>query len=310
MLDRADSPVDGGFTPLNFAFPNLPLPSYRRRDRAQLAMRRFYIDILNRRRQSKSEPEDDMLQALQGQTYKDGRALSDKEIAHIMIALLMAGQHTSAATGSWMLLHLGHMPELRQALYDEQVQYHGNPDGTLRPLTYETLQTPLLMACIREVLRLHPPLHSLIRKVIADLPVPAALVAGDSERGQAPTYVVPKGHFVLAAPGVSHLDPLFWKDAATFDPKRWLAGGQGAAEEAKGESADTKEDFGFGAVSTGASSYYLPFGAGRHRCIGEQFANVQLGTIVATLIREVDWTLERKDVPGQDYSVRLIRRTC
>ena len=45
-------------------------------------MRHFYVDILRRRRESKSEP-NDMLQALQGQTYKDGRTLSDREIAHI-----------------------------------------------------------------------------------------------------------------------------------------------------------------------------------------------------------------------------------
>lgn len=47
-----------------------------------------------------------MMDSLMGQTYKDGRALSEREIAHIMIALLMAGQHTSSATTSWALLHL------------------------------------------------------------------------------------------------------------------------------------------------------------------------------------------------------------
>ena len=34
------------------------------------------------------------------------------------------------------------------------------------------------------------------------------------------------------------------------------------------------------------NSPYLPFGAGRHRCIGEQFANVQLQTITAMIVRE------------------------
>ncbi len=49
---------------------------------------------------------------------------------------------------------------------------------------------------------------------------------------------------------------------------------------------------------------YLPFGAGRHRCIGEQFANVQLQTIVAMVVREfkfrnVDGS---SNVIGTDYS--------
>ena len=62
-------------------------------------------------------------------------------------------------------------------------------------------------------------------------------------------------------------------------------------------------DYGYGLVSKGAHSPYLPFGAGRHRCIGEQFANVQLQTIVAEVVRmfkfsNVDGT---NNVIGTDY---------
>lgn len=42
--------LDGGFTPLNFLFPNLPLESYRKRDRAQKAMSDFYVEILRKRK--------------------------------------------------------------------------------------------------------------------------------------------------------------------------------------------------------------------------------------------------------------------
>lgn len=53
-----------------------------------------------------------MIASLMGQKYRTGRALKDHEIAHIMIALLMAGQHTSSATGSWLMLHLADKPEI------------------------------------------------------------------------------------------------------------------------------------------------------------------------------------------------------
>ena len=43
--------LDGGFTPLNFLFPNLPLESYRRRDRAQKRMAEFYIKIVKARKE-------------------------------------------------------------------------------------------------------------------------------------------------------------------------------------------------------------------------------------------------------------------
>jgi sterol 14-demethylase len=44
--------LDGGFTPLNFMFPNLPLPSYWRRDRAQKKMSDFYVNIIENRKKN------------------------------------------------------------------------------------------------------------------------------------------------------------------------------------------------------------------------------------------------------------------
>lgn len=53
-----------------------------------------------------------MIAALMQQTYRNGTSLKDHEIAHIMIALLMAGQHTSSSSGSWTLLHLAANPDI------------------------------------------------------------------------------------------------------------------------------------------------------------------------------------------------------
>jgi len=53
-----------------------------------------------------------MIAALMQQAYRSGTPLKDHEIAHIMIAILMAGQHTSSASGSWALLHLAANPEV------------------------------------------------------------------------------------------------------------------------------------------------------------------------------------------------------
>lgn len=44
--------LDGGFTPINFLFPNLPLENYRKRDKAQKKMSDFYVDIIRKRRDS------------------------------------------------------------------------------------------------------------------------------------------------------------------------------------------------------------------------------------------------------------------
>jgi sterol 14-demethylase len=57
-LDKSFSEIyndlDGGFTPVNFLFPNLPLESYRKRDRAQKKMSDFYVNIIRKRREAGS----------------------------------------------------------------------------------------------------------------------------------------------------------------------------------------------------------------------------------------------------------------
>lgn len=123
--------LDAGFTPLNFMFPNLPLESYRKRDRAHKAMSEFYLKIVQKRRDDNSEvsrikledrvlaivlnhsqAEHDMIAALSEQKYRKGNLIPDHEIAHLMITLLMTGQHTSSASGAWTLLHLAHNPDV------------------------------------------------------------------------------------------------------------------------------------------------------------------------------------------------------
>ncbi|EST06906.1 Cytochrome P450 [Kalmanozyma brasiliensis GHG001] len=295
--------LDSGFTPINFVIPNLPLPSNFKRDRAQKKMSQFYQDIVAKRRAAgvsdDGTGENDMIAALMQQKYKNGRALNPVEIAHMMIALLMAGQHTSSATSSWAFLRLASRPEVIEELYAEQVKVYGSE---LRELDYETQKTsvPLLDAVVKETLRLHPPLHSIMRYVKTDLAVPATLAAPSSTRNDA-GYVIPKGHYIMAAPGVSQVDPLLWASSDQFQPHRWLDPSSAAMQDA----GDQQEDFGFGMISTGANSPYLPFGAGRHRCIGEQFAYLQIGVIIAHFVRKFKWELESK-FPDPDYQSMVV----
>ena len=98
----------------------------------------------------------------------------------------------------------------------------------------------------------------------------------------------------MCAPGVSAVDAEHWEKPLDFYPERWM--------DEKYEESDEKVDFGFGLVSKGGNSPYLPFGAGRHRCIGEQFATLQLGTIISVFVRELKWKANKK-VPAPDYTV-------
>jgi len=296
--------LDGGFTPMHWLFPSLPLPSYRKRDIAHKKISDFYIDIIRKRRENGSGLEEqDMISSLMDQKYRNGRVLRDHEIAHIMIALLMAGQHTSSATGSWLMLHIADRPDIGEALYEEQVKHFRLPNGKWRTMEYEEIKDlPVLDSVIRETLRMHPPIHSIMRKVRTDIPVPPTLGA-PSENG---VYVVPAGDFAWSSPAVSQLDPRVWKNSSEWDPTRWSdPEGAAAAAGREYENSDgPKIDFGFGLVSKGTESPYQPFGAGRHRCIGEQFAYLQLSTVVTTIIRQVELKLS-DPFPAPNYQTLI-----
>lgn len=106
--------LDLGFNPMNFLIPSLPTPGNRRRDIAQRKMAKFYMGVIKKRRQNPETSADktDMVWNLMDRKYKDGTPVTDRDVAHMMIALLMAGQHTSMATIMWVILHLAQQPKL------------------------------------------------------------------------------------------------------------------------------------------------------------------------------------------------------
>lgn len=281
------SDLDKGFTPINFVFPHLPLPAYRKRDQAQQKISATYMSLINDRRRTGDIVADrDLIDSLMtNSTYKDGKKMTDQEIANLLIGVLMGGQHTSAATSAWFLLHLAERPELQEELYNEVLSVLAQRGGKITDLSYEDLQAmPLVNNTIKETLRMHMPLHSIFRKVMNALVVPGTL------------YVVPKGHYVLVSPGYAQTSERWFPHPEHFDPHRW------DDEEDKATEKDEGVDYGFGKVTKGVSSPYLPFGGGRHRCIGEQFAYVQLGTILATYVYNIKWHYAKdRHVPAVDY---------
>ena len=162
-------------------------------------------------------------------------------------------------------LHSSHSEQL----YDEQVKYFRNPDGSWRTMEFDEIKDlPVMDSVIRETLRMHPPIHSIARMVREDIPVPATLAAPSEDA----RYVIPRGDMVFSSGAFSQIDPTLWKNADEWDPARW-SDPEGVAAQAYKQYDDangTKVDFGFGLVSKGTESPYQPFGAGRHRCIGEQ----------------------------------------
>ena len=280
--------LDMGFSPINFMLPWAPLPHNKKRDFAREKMTQVYLDIIKARRDAGLKRDsDDMIWNLMNSVYKDGTTIPDHEVAHMMIALLMAGQHSSSSTSAWIMLRLATRPDIVEELLAEQRRVLGD---SLLPLAYDGLQSlPLNSQVVKETLRIHAPIHSIMRAVKSPMPI------------EGTPYVIPTSHWLLAAPGATSRMTEHFPAPLEWDPHRWDAGKQ--QEEV--DDDDEKVDYGYGLVSKGTASPYLPFGAGRHRCIGEQFAYVQLGTILATMVRlfKLKSMPGQKDVVATDYSV-------
>jgi sterol 14alpha-demethylase len=242
--------LERGITPIAFLNAHLPIPSFRRRDRARVRLVELITKIIAERRRASREGED-FLQILMDTQYKSGERLSEHEITGLLLAAMFAGHHTSAVTAAWMMLELARAPALYERVRSEIFRVHG-ADG---PVTHASLrELPVTEGCVKETLRLHPPLFMLMR---------VAMRAWEYDG-----YVVPKGTHILVSPTVTHRIPDLFRDPDRFDPDRY---GPGREED--------KRPFAFQA-----------FGGGSHKCMGGAFALLQIKTIFAILMRRFEFS--------------------
>jgi sterol 14alpha-demethylase len=248
--------LERGITPASYIHPNLPLPSMWRRDRARLRLVQMISEIVESRRQSGAEGED-FLQTLMDAAYKDGTKLSGHEITGMLLAAMFAGHHTSSVTTAWTLLELLQAPDyLDRVLAELHSVYPDNTDVTFQSLR----QIPLTEYAVKEALRLHPPLYILMRSVMS--------------RFEYGGYVFEKGTWIANSPWVSHRIPGVFTNPQRFDPDRFAPGRE-----------EDKRQFSF-----------VSFGGGRHKCLGNAFAMLQVKTIFAILLRGFSFELSHDPV--------------
>lgn len=291
--------LDRSFIPINFYMPGLPIPINRNRDKAHKKIVAIYQRIIDARRSAggneKHEGDDDMIWCLMRSTYKNGLPVPDHEIAHMMIGLLMAGQHNTYSVASWILFRLATRPELQEDLYQEQLQNLGLEISATRA---DMDRLPLHMMVVRETLRLHAPIHTVMRAVKS----PLMIVTKDPKSQMGRVYKIPPSHVLISAPGVSARSDSVFPDPETWEPRRWKSI---TDLHDDGDNTDSAKD----ALFKGATSSYLPFGAGRHRCVGEMFAYLQLSVITAYLVHNFKFSNPPgvNELPQTDYNSMITR---
>jgi sterol 14-demethylase len=247
-----------------------PIESFRRRDAARLALVELVQAIIDKRAASGPPTDWDMLDVLMSLKAKDDVTprFSADEITGMFISMMFAGHHTSSGTAAWTLIELLRNPHVLKDVTAELDELYA--DGS--EVSFQALrEIPRLEAAIKETLRLHPPLILLLRVVKEPLEV-----AG---------YTVPAGAMVGASPAVSNRIPEDFPEPDAFDPRRYV--------EPRQEDLINRWT-------------WIPFGAGRHRCVGSAFAMMQLKAIFSVILREYEFEMAQPPETYRDDTSKMV----
>nr|XP_021524544.1 phylloquinone omega-hydroxylase CYP4F11 isoform X2 [Aotus nancymaae] len=181
---------------------------------------------------------------------EDGKELSDEDIRAEADTFMFGGHDTSASGLSWVLYHLSRHPEYQERCRQEVLELLKDRE----PIEIEwddLAKLPFLTMCIKESLRLHPPVPAITRRCTQDMVLPDG-------------RVIPKGMICLISVFGTHHNPAVWPDPEVYDPFRF-------------DPENVKER---------SPLAFIPFSAGPRNCIGQAFAMAEMKVVLAlTLLR-------------------------
>ncbi|XP_045440527.1 cytochrome P450 4A11 isoform X2 [Pipistrellus kuhlii] len=150
----------------------------------------------------------DFLDILLFARMKNGSSLSDKDLRAEVDTFMFEGHDTTASGISWILYALASHPQHQQRCRQEIQSLLG--DGA--SITWDHLdQMPYTTMCIKESLRIYPPVPMVGR----ELSKPITFPDGRS---------LPKGIHVSLNIYALHHNPKVWSDPEVFDPSRFAPG--------------------------------------------------------------------------------------
>jgi sterol 14-demethylase len=194
--------------------------------------------------------------------------MSADYITGIFISMMFAGHHTSSGTASWALIELMRHPDVMADVVAELDELYA--DGS--EVSFQALRAiPQLEAALKETLRLHPPLILLLRVAQQDIEI-----AG---------HEIPAGTMVGASPRVSNRIPEDFPDPDAFEPGRYI--------DPRQEDLQNRWT-------------WIPFGAGKHRCVGNAFAMMQLKAIFSVLLRDYEFEMSQPSESYHDDTSKMV----
>ena len=207
-------------------------------------------------RGSGEQPRHDLLDMLlDAEDAETGERMTDQEVLDEVKTVFAAGHETTANALTWTWLLLSEHPEAGEKL---RAELDAVLDG--RPPTLADVPNlHYTRQVFDEALRLYPPVPALVRRVIR-----ATTLGG---------YEIPANSRALISIYNLHRHPGFWEEPIRFEPERF-------SPERRASHHDLA---------------YIPFGAGQHKCIGNNFALMEGLLLLAMIAQryELDLVPER-----------------
>ncbi|XP_075051493.1 ultra-long-chain fatty acid omega-hydroxylase-like isoform X1 [Mixophyes fleayi] len=250
------------FLPHHFDFIYRLSSNGRKFQRACEIVHKFTAGVVQQRKKALQEKgTENWIKSKQGKTQdfidilllskdEDGNQLSDEEMRDEVDTFMFEGHDTTASGLSWILYNLARHPEYQGKCREEIRELFKGEDA--KYLEWDDLsQLPFTTMCIKESLRLHPPVTAVARRCTADITL---------HDGK----VIPKGNTCLISIYGTHHNPAVWPNPEVYDPYRF--------------DPDNMQER--------SSHAFVPFSAGPRNCIGQNFAMAELKVVLAlTLLK-------------------------
>jgi cytochrome P450 len=208
----------------------------------------------------RKDPDNDMFSQMCIAKSEKGEMFTNEEIINQMIFLMMASHDTTTSSLTSLIYETAKHPEWQNEIRNESIKFYEK--GEMEYSRLKELSTFQLV--FNETLRLHPPLVVLPRFALKDF---------DFEG-----YKVPANTKIVIYIYGTHIMDKYYKNPTKFNPLRFSE-----------EIAEHKQH----------PYIYLPFGGGKHICIGKYFAEMESKIIMSHFVRKYKWSIPNKYVMKQ-----------
>ncbi|KAH7909501.1 cytochrome P450 [Hygrophoropsis aurantiaca] len=261
-------------TPVMNLIKYLPTKEYKRfREYLQTAFRTGKNLIEEKASATEKGNKDIMSILVQSNLSEDARfRLNENEILSQIATLLVAGHDTTANSLTWLLYELSKHPEDQRRIRDEiaatRERMEARNDEDFSPADLDSMT--FMNAAIKEVLRLHPIVPTLVREADQDDVIPLAIPI-ETKSGKVISEIpIVKGTPITASICTyNRLESVWGEDAAEWNPNRFV------------ESRER--------TTVGIFANLMTFSAGIRGCIGWRFAVLEMQAVLAELIETFDF---------------------